>query len=42
MGKNSSDDDLTDYVLGLMFLALVLIVGLALVGNQVATILTHG
>jgi hypothetical protein len=41
MGKNSNDDVL-DYVVGLMFLALVIIVGLALVGEQLASVLNHG
>jgi hypothetical protein len=42
MGKNANGgDDQTDYVVGLMFLALVLIVGLALLGEQVASVLNH-
>jgi hypothetical protein len=38
MGKH---DDLVDYLVGLMFLAVVLIVGLAFLGNQLANVLHH-
>lgn len=42
MGKHGSgEDDLVDYLVGVMFLAVVLIVGLAVVGNQVASVLHH-
>ena len=38
MGKR---DDLVDYLVGVMFLAVVLIVGIAVVGNQLANVLHH-
>jgi hypothetical protein len=33
--------DLVDYLVGVTFLAVVLIVGLALLGNQLANVLHH-
>src|SRR5437879_4459858 len=41
MGKHSGGDDLVDYLVGVMFLAFVLIVSLAVIGNQVASALHH-
>ncbi len=42
MGKHGTNgDDLVDYLVGVMFLAVVLIVGLAAVGNQLANFLHH-
>jgi hypothetical protein len=35
----SGGDDLVDYLMGVMFLAVILIVGVAVVGNQVAIVL---
>jgi hypothetical protein len=40
MGKHGSDD-LVDYLLGVTLLAIVLIVGLAVIGNQLANVLHH-
>jgi hypothetical protein len=33
--------DLVDYLVGVMFLAVVLIVGLAVLGNQLANVVHH-
>jgi hypothetical protein len=41
MGKHSGGDDLVDYLVGVMFLALALIASLAVLGNQVASVLRH-
>ena len=42
MGKHTSGgDDLVDYLVGVTFLAIVLIVSLAVFGNQVANVLRH-
>ena len=42
MGKHTSGgDDLVDYLVGVMFVAIVLIVSLAIFGNQVANVLHH-
>jgi hypothetical protein len=42
MGKNTgSEDGLVDYLVRVMFLAVILIVGLAVFGNQVASVLRH-
>jgi hypothetical protein len=41
MGKQDRGDDLVDYLVGVMFLAVILIVGLAAVGSQVAYVLHH-
>ena len=42
MGKHGTGgDDLVDYLVGVMFLAVILIVGVAVVGNQVASVLHH-
>jgi len=42
MGKNtSSGDGLVDYLVRVMFLTVILIVALAVLGNQVATVLHH-
>ena len=40
MGKHGSDD-LVDYLLGVTLLAIVLIVGLAVIGTQLANVLHH-
>jgi len=39
--KESGGDDLVDFLVGVMFLVVVFIVGVALLGNQVANILHH-
>jgi len=39
--KGSGGDDLVDFMVGVMFLVVVLIVGVALLGNQLASILHH-
>src|SRR5712692_9497415 len=42
MGKNTdSGDSLVDYLVRVMFLAVILIVGLAVLGGQVANVLYH-
>ena len=42
MGKNTdSGDSLVDYLVRVMFLAVILIVGLAVLGGQVANVLHH-
>jgi len=41
MGKHRGGDDLVDYLVGVMFLAFVLIVSLAVIGNRLATALHH-
>jgi len=42
MGKNASNGDgLVDYLVRVMFLTVILIVALAVLGNQVATVLHH-
>lgn len=41
MGKNTSGDGLVDYLVGVMFLAVILIVGLAVLGDFVASALHH-
>jgi len=41
MGKHTGGDDLVDYVVGVTFLGIVLIVSLAVFGNQVANVLHH-
>jgi hypothetical protein len=41
MGKNTGGDDLAGYLVGVMFLAVVLIVSLAVLGNQVVIALHH-
>ena len=42
MGKNAnSGDGLVDYLVRVMFLTVILIVALAVLGNQVATVLHH-
>ena len=33
--------DLVDYLVGVAFLAIILIVGLAVLGNQIANVLHH-
>ena len=39
--KSSGGDDLVDFMVGVMFLVVVFIVGVALLGNQLANILHH-
>ncbi len=42
MGKHRSPgDELVDYLVGVRFLVVVFIVGVALLGNQLANILHH-
>jgi hypothetical protein len=41
MGKNTGGEGLFDYVVGVVFLAVVLIVSLAVLGEQVASALHH-
>ncbi|HYV22196.1 MAG TPA: hypothetical protein VEN31_06040 [Candidatus Bathyarchaeia archaeon] len=41
MGKNTSGEGLVDYLVRVMFLAVILIVALAVLGNQVASVLRH-
>jgi len=42
MGKNtSSGDGLVDYLVRVMFLTVILIVALAVLGNQVVSVLHH-
>lgn len=42
MGKHGSGgDELVDYLVGVMFLAVVFIVGVAVLGNQLANVLHH-
>jgi len=42
MGKSGSGgDELVDYLVGVMFLAVVFIVGVAVLGNQLANVLHH-
>jgi hypothetical protein len=42
MGKNTgSGDGLVDYLVRVMFLVVILIVGLAVLGNQIASVLHH-
>jgi len=38
MGKR---DDLVDYLVGMTFIAIVLVVGLAVLGNELANVLHH-
>jgi len=39
--KGNSGDEMVDFMVGVMFLAVVFIVGVALLGNQLANILHH-
>ena len=39
--KGNGGDDLVDFMVGVMFLAIVFIVSVALLGNQLANILHH-
>ncbi len=42
MGKHGSGgDELVDYLVGVMFLAVVFIVGAAVLGNQLANVFHH-
>ena len=41
MGKNTSGDGLVDYLVGVVFLAVILIVALAVVGDVVASSMHH-
>ena len=42
MGKRGSGgDELVDYLVGVMFLAVVFIVGVAVLGNQLANVFHH-
>ena len=41
MGKHENGEDLVDYLVGVTFLAVVLIVSLAVLGSQVASVLHH-